>query len=328
MIRVTAPSRLHFGLLGIPSEAEGIAGAAEAALHVRHFGGIGVMIDKPGVCVRVEPASAWTAHGPLADRALCFARDFMRTSPEFKNQAWKITVEHTAPEHAGLGTGTQLGLSVARALAIAMGRADLDAASLARRIGRGQRSGIGVHGFAQGGFLVDGGKSPATPLAPLIARHDFPSDWGILLVLPKAIQGAHGLSEQKAFAALGRCPEAGQNTAALCRLVLLGVLPALLERDLATFGEALHEYNRRVGEMFTPWQGGVYAHPRTTAVVDFLRRSGITGVGQSSWGPAVFALHTKERLTQLSSKNKKIPFSQDEMLICSADNRGAVAEAI
>ena len=51
-----------------------------------------------------------------------------------------------------------------------------------------------------------------------------------------------------------------------CRLVLLGMLPALVERDFDSFGEALYDFNRRVGEMFRPWQGDLYAHPRVSAV--------------------------------------------------------------
>ena len=80
------------------------------------------------------------------------------------------------------------------------------------------------------------------------------------------------------------------RTESLCRLVLLGMLPALAEEDLDAFGEAVYDFNRRVGEMFAPWQGGLYAHPRVEAIIGAVRGFGITGTGQSSWGPTVFAL--------------------------------------
>src|SRR5208282_5500231 len=77
---------------------------------------------------------------------------------------------------------------------------------------------------------------------------------------------------------------------ALCRLVVLGMLPALVEADLEAFGEAVHDFNARAGETFAAVQGGIYASPRGAEIVAFLRRSGIRGVGQSSWGPALFAV--------------------------------------
>ena len=39
------------------------------------------------------------------------------------------------------------------------------------------------------------------------------------------------------------------------------MLPALMERDLEAFGNALYDFNRRVGNLFKPWQGDVYGHP-------------------------------------------------------------------
>ncbi len=318
MIRVAAPSRLHFGLFRPPSELDGSS--------ARRFGGVGLMIDKPGVQVSLTPARVWSAAGPLADRALSYARDFCRNSPDLSQQAFHIAVESCAPEHAGLGTGTQLGLAVAKALAMASAKPEWDAATLAQRIGRGQRSGIGIHGFQHGGFLVDGGKKAATCVAPLIVRHDFPADWGVLLILPGDTRGIHGPQEREAFAQLAQAKMSDQETAVLCRLVLLGLLPALLECDLQSFGEALFEFNCRAGEMFKQWQGGVYASPRTAAIVDFLRQNGVAGVGQSSWGPAVFAIHEAERGSELAkSVRKEFVFAPDEVLVCHAAATGAQA---
>src|SRR5207248_2034095 len=101
--------------------------------------------------------------------------------------------------------------------------------------------------------------------------------------------GLHGLAEGQAFERLSRQAVASARTDALCRLVLLSLLPALAERDVAAFGEALYEFNRLVGEAFVPVQGGVYAGPRVEALVSFLRGQGVRGVTQSSWGPAVCA---------------------------------------
>ena len=151
---------------------------------------------------------------------------------------------------------------------------------------------LGVHGFAQGGFLVEAGKR-SEEVSPLVARLAFPEEWRIVIAIPPAEVGLFGESEREAFRELLGRPAL---TDALCRLVLLGMLPALIERDLDTFGEALYDFNARAGEVFAPVQGGTYAGRRVEEIVTLVRRLGVRGVGQSSWGPAVFAVVGDERL--------------------------------
>jgi beta-ribofuranosylaminobenzene 5'-phosphate synthase len=312
MYRVHAYSRLHFGLLRLPGGPMQQDG--------RHFGGIGLMIRQPGICLTAEPAPSWAAAGPLAERALAYARQFA-VALSIEDRPCRLAIEHGAPEHAGLGTGTQLGLAVAGVLARVWGRGDMDAHELARHIARGKRSALGIHGFARGGFLVDGGKGPLTAIAPLIARLDFPEDWHIVLVLRQGGQGLSGVSESQAF---DRLQAEDQRTESLCRLVLLGILPALVEHDLPAFSEAIYEFNRQVGEMFRPFQGGIYADARSDAVIDFFRRHEIAGAGQSSWGPAVFAVVEQARAGQLATAIRKhFGLGAEEVIVTQAANQGA-----
>ena len=157
MTRVEAPSRLHFGLLGLPADGRdrwpGIDG--RPGLPVRHFGGVGLMIDRPSLCVRVEPATAWSASGPLHARAQEFAKRFVESLPAEERRPFRVAVESAPPEHTGLGVGTQFGLAIAKAVAIECGHPDWPAADLAARVGRGERSAIGVHGFERGGLIVE-----------------------------------------------------------------------------------------------------------------------------------------------------------------------------
>ena len=101
VVRVRAPSRLHFGLLsfGVPGE--------------RQFGGVGVMVDAPGLTISLRPADRLSAAGPLAERALHFARQFAATGSGRQvrpaSRRCHIEIESAPPEHVGLGTGTQLG---------------------------------------------------------------------------------------------------------------------------------------------------------------------------------------------------------------------------
>lgn len=290
MIEVRAYSRLHFGFLN-PSAPQ--TAQVETPLS-RSFGGVGAMIAQPDLCVRLEADDAWSAEGPLAERALEVAQRFAaatcRDEQIAELPAHRLWIERVMPAHAGLGSGSQLALSVARALAASWGLS-CDLATLARRAGRGLRSALGAHGFELGGFLVESGKRSPEGLAPLVARQPFPEAWRLVVALPlQHSSGLHGGDEVEAFARLTGHPAASSATETLCRLVLLGMLPALVERDLDAFGEALYEFNARVGEAFAPVQGGTYASPRVAEVVEFVRGQNVRGVGQSSWGPAVFAV--------------------------------------
>src|SRR5262249_44771216 len=133
------------------------------------------------------------------------------------------------------------------------------------------------------------------------------------------------VDEGQAFAQLQTEPPNPSQTDTLCRLVLLDMLPALAEHDLETLGEAAYEFNRRVGEMFHRVQGGTYAHPHIGELVEFIRRQGVHGVGQSSWGPGVFAFTDEaERADHLGQQVRdRFSLSPTEVLTTAACNRGA-----
>lgn len=276
MIRVVAPSRLHFGLFRVPPAGATEAGAA--------FGGVGLMVERPGVVVVARPAESWRFEGPLASRAQAFATRFMLSLPEQRRRTFQVLVERCPAEHTGLGVGTQLGLTVAKALAVACGEPELSSAELAARIGRGERSAIGVHGFDRGGLLADAGKHAGEPLSPLLGHVTLPPEWRAVVFTPRADQW-HGDRERAAFAAARP-----GDPDALRALAEAALLPAAARGDLDAFGESVYEFNRKAGEPFAAAQGGVYASPEIADLIADIRLCGVRGVGQSSWGPTVFAV--------------------------------------
>jgi predicted sugar kinase len=148
--------------------------------------------------------------------------------------------------------------------------------------------------------------------------------------LPEQALGLHGGVEAQAFEHMRLRPAHSPQTDALCRLVLLGMLPALYESDARAFGEALFDFNLRVGETFAPVQGGAYAGARVQAVVDSLRRHGVRGVGQSSWGPSVFAFpddpdHSKSVIERLQ---QDLGVHADDLRLTHACNHGALVNLI
>jgi beta-RFAP synthase len=290
----------------------------------RNFGGVGLMIERPGLQVSAEflgdcDREADDVQGPFASRAKSFLESYRANTGMFS--AVRLRIESEALEHTGLGVGTQLGLAVLTAI----DGKELRTEILARFVDRGHRSAIGVYGFEMGGFLVEGGRTLDRDFAPLLVRYDFPEDWHILLATSRGIQGTHGRPEVDAFAALTNHEREDQITEKLCRLVLLGMLPALASVDMAAFGEAVYDFNRRVGETFRPIQGGVYAHPRVEEIVKILRGAGVKGVGQSSWGPTVFAIVAREQAQEMRDW---IARDQDlDVIVTSACNHGAIVSA-
>lgn len=276
MIRVVAPSRLHFGLFRVPT-------ANEREVDARVFGGMGLMVEQPGVVVDVRPAESWQFEGPLASRAQVFATRFMLSQPEEQRRAFQVLVERSPAEHTGLGVGTQLGLAVAKALAVSLD-GDFASPELAERVSRGERSAIGVHGFDRGGFLVDAGKRPGQTVSPLAEHVTLPPEWRVVLFMPPGTNRWHGDRERTAFAAAS----AGEPEA-LIRLAEEAA-DAARDRDVDAFGEAIHEFNRKAGEPFAAAQGGVYASAEIARLIADVRECGVRGVGQSSWGPTVFAV--------------------------------------
>jgi beta-ribofuranosylaminobenzene 5'-phosphate synthase len=273
-----APSRLHFGLINVPPCGEHHPGE-------RVFGGIGLMIDTPGVVVTAKPADNWQFEGSLASRAQAFAFQLMQALPAANRRPFQVLVERCPMEHTGLGVGTQLGLAVAKALAEGIGLTNRPAIELAALIGRGERSAVGVHGFDSGGLVIETGKLQKEGISPTSSHINLPNSWRVVLFIPSVQNEWYGSRERLAFATAS-CG----NSEALQQLVHTRILPAATHGNLDAFGDALHEYNSLAGVPFTTAQRGPYASPVIADLIVTLRQLGIRGVGQSSWGPTVFAI--------------------------------------
>jgi beta-RFAP synthase len=316
-IRIQTPSRLHFGLLAWGPDC------------ARQFGGVGLMIEAPRLVLTAEPAADWHAEGPLAGRAREVAASIAArlATSGISLAPCHLRIEQAPVEHVGLGVGTQLSLAVARALFALSALPDPTHEELATLTGRGQRSGIGLHGFAHGGLIVDGGRRGSVGVPPLLARMEFPPEWAVLVVQSLPGTGLHGNAELRAFADLP--PIADRVTDRLSRLVLLGILPAVQECDLEAFGAALTELQQHVGRCFATAQGGIYARPELEAIVADLRASGLHGVGQSSWGPTLYAFSDQppaERQRILERTRTRFGLPADALLWTVASPSGSCLE--
>jgi beta-RFAP synthase len=271
---VETPARLHFGVLDL----RGSLG--------RCFGGLGAAIPSPSLLLEASAAESIVARGPDADRATEFAERFM--SYHRLPHGVSLTIHRSIPSHAGLGSGTQLGLAVARAIAELYGL-PTDPVGLARATARGRRSAIGTWTFALGGFIVEGGRRAGSEeLAPLLARFPIPASWRCVVAVPSGRSGLSGEAEARAFQELPSPPD--REVERVSHLVLMQLLPALVEADLPSFGEALSAVQRITGSWFAQQQGGVFSPGKTERLIESMTHWGAAGVGQSSWGPSAYGL--------------------------------------
>lgn len=294
---VSAPARLHLGIIDL----EGGLG--------RLFGSVGVALRRPRTVVEaIRRGRGLRVTGVEAERARGFAE------VQCGRLGWEgsltLKVVETAPAHVGLGSGTQLALSVGAAISTLMGR-KLDVRGLALAAGRGEVSGVGTAVFQHGGLVVDGGVpcqlvsgegGGGLPpvrgrLPPVVARLPVPEDWIFVVALPRLPRG--GLSGEEERGAFARLPRASPKVVGdISRLVLMGLLPALAEGDIVSFGRALTEMQRLVGDCFAGEQGGRYASPVVASCIAAMLEAGAHGAGQSSWGPACYGLARGQREAQ------------------------------
>ncbi|MEQ1531763.1 MAG: beta-ribofuranosylaminobenzene 5'-phosphate synthase family protein [Methylococcales bacterium] len=307
-ISVIAPARLHMGFIDL----SGALG--------RHFGSIGVALNEISTRLSISPAQQRQVTGPSADRAeKCL--DLLCSSLQVSDQV-QIDIAAAIPEHVGLGSGTQMSLAIGMALN-AFYDLGLTVRDIAALTYRGQRSGIGIGVFEQGGLVVDGGRGDKTITPPVLSHMNVPEDWRFILVFDERGQGLHGQQEVQAFQALPAFPQ--QEAQRLCYQLLMQGLPAVAENDIQQFGAVITQLQQSVGEHFASAQGGVFTSQEVAAAMRWLQQRGAVAIGQTSWGPTGFcALSGAEAAASLVAQ-AGLAFAGFEKLsfvVASANNDG------
>jgi beta-RFAP synthase len=290
------------------------------------FGGVGVMVRPPSVEVTISPAERFRISGELTKRAEHFAMTALRHWDIASPPACEIRVQSPA-DHIGLGVGTQLGMAVAAGLRQFMGLPALAFADLASSVGRGKRSFIGTIGFEFGKLIVEYGKKPGERDSSVFMLEALPDEWRFVLICPKEQQGLAGEMETAAFEQLSPVPES--VTIELMRIANQEITCAAAFKDCDRFGEAVYSFGRLAGECFRAVQGGPFANANIGRLVETIRDQGIAGVGQSSWGPTVFAIVANDTEAQRLNEwlRSQADWKDHEVVIAQPDNCGATIES-
>lgn len=321
---IKAPSRLHITLIDL----NGTLGRID--------GSVGLTIKKPGLNLQAELQNrgieiVFKDHDHsenlnYRERIENSTRKMM----EFLNisSGFKFIVKETYPAHSGLGSGTQLSLAVGKII-LKLNNMDMTASQIAKVVGRGGTSGIGVGAFDYGGFIIDGGHSitekpdflpssasKASP-PPIIARYDFPEDWNIILAVPDVPAGASGPEEVNIFQKY--CPIPLKDVQKLSHILLMKMMPAVVEADIDSFGDSVNQI-QTTGFKKVELE---IQHPLISTLIENMKSAGAAGVGMSSFGPAVYAVTDTGSGEIFKAAQNTLKDVGGELIITKAQNRGA-----
>lgn len=325
---IETPSRLHLTLIDL----NGSIGRID--------GGVGLTIEEPKLILEAKSQDEGTQIFFKESQYLSeeLMRDYrekiestVRKISDFLkiDSGFKFEVKKAYPAHSGLGSGTQLSLAAAKLL-LNINHHDMNAFQIAKIVGRGGTSGIGVIAFDQGGFIIDGGHkvdekpdflpssaSNASP-APLITRYDFPQDWNIILAIPDVPAGASGQKEVNIFQKY--CPIPLTEVQQLSHILLMKMMPSVVEKDLDSFGSAVNEI-QNIGFKKIEVE---FQDPVIDKLIENMGDAGAAGVGMSSFGPTVYALtdtNTKDISKIAQSTMEEV---DGKVIVTKAKNNGAI----
>lgn len=319
-IKLISGSRIHLGFYNIKS-------------FNTVYGSIGVYLEEPKTVVEVTKSENNFFIKGLESDETDRVRELLKEYCGEKG----VTAELVAspPRHVGLGSTTQILLSITRAsLTLCVKKQKkINTKYLAAKLGRGLASGIGLYGFMYGGFIVDGGRkidkntlptpSEVKDLPFLLYRKSFPKQLKILLVLPEKYTGLDEISEEPI---IKKIPEIDISTNSRLLSVFYGkILRGIVDNDFRLFGEGVNYLQDLLGEVFRPYQGGRFSHDVTEKIIEILRSNGAFGAGQSSWGPLAYGFFSGRKLEsnlksiRLSLEKENISY---KTIITTARNRG------
>ena len=302
-------SRLHFGLFG---------GKCEQG---SSFGGIGAMVEKPGLKLKIEASEERRYSGSQSDRLQAFADSWLEFTGHSPEEEFHLSMVESPNSHVGLGTGTQIGLSVAAILFQHLLGEIPSLETLARSVNRGKRSAVGTYGFQHGGFILDQGKSNSSELAKLGLHCPIPEQWRFVLIQSSNPEGLSGSTENDVFA--NSAVSMSEHHDELVRLTKDSILPALYAEDFDTFSESVFEFGKLSGSYFAHIQGGPFNGPRITKLVESARQNGIKGVGQSSWGPTVYVMAESDNdANQITELMSEFLLPEESMFVTAPENSG------
>ena len=273
-LQIQANSRLHLGFLSLNSQQQ------------YSYGGIGVSIDKYPTISSISKSNEFTSNlsKKLNNQILKYLKN--------NNLSLNIKIEcHESPiQHIGLGSGTQLKLSIEELISKYYGiNDDINI------FNRTYRSGIGFNSYKKGGFIVD---CPKKNLSNnhIIFKNTFPKSWKIILLFDSKHTGLHGKTEKYFFS------QSNSNNLRkqLSDIVINEIIPSILYKDFDIFANGLTKFQKLNYLFYSSIQKSLYLSMDIAKVIDDISKIFNVGVGQSSWGPTSYIfVNSKKNLEDI-----------------------------
>ena len=263
-VKIITNSRLHFGFLNLKSS------------NSYSYGGMGLSINKHPTILTVSKASKFESNlnKTLSDKILHFIAD------NKLSKKIRIDCVDSPQKHIGLGSGTQLILSIEEALSkFYRFKQSINIFK------RNYRSGVGVNSYKNGGFIVDAPKNNLQS-NEIIFKTSFPKEWKIILIFDSKAKGLHGSSENKFFST--------DTTISLRKklsdLTLNEIIPSIIYKDFDIFARSLTQFQELNSLFYSSIQKSSYLSHDIAKVIKKISMNFNIAAGQSSWGPTSYML--------------------------------------
>lgn len=248
------------------------------------FGSTGIAVKEPYIIMKVSRTEGkLTIKTPTEESEKIIAGVLSELNIE---DGLTVEISGFLKHHVGLGSRTKLVMGLLKSLKILGYIESNDPIDhLARKLGVGHVSGIGIYTFLYGGFVADTGVFRGNGILKypeLLARLRLPK-WKVLIVLPEGVRGFHEREEEPALSSV----EQHENQAELYAL-FTHLITSVRLGDFSIFSKALSRIQLLAGQYFSKYQGGIYSSEESSIIAETLSKNGVTALGQSSWGPAIY----------------------------------------
>lgn len=307
-IKINSPSRLHLGFIELDKSAP------------RNFGSLGLTISKFQNVIEIKESKKYEIATKNLYVKLKINEVFKKFKKKFFLKPFRIEVYETTPSHIGLGSGTQLALTVGLLIS-EFHNLKLSFKDIVKISGRGLRSGVGIESFNNGGFIVDCGKGQITTIPPVFFRTEWPDEWKIILILDNSFKGLSGNDEKKQF---GKISKIDPNISMVnSQTLLMNIIPSIIENNFINFCKGIQIIQKNMSRVFYNNEKK-FASKGVERIFNFLSKKKIMGYGQSSWGPSgfIFCENVKKRNELLIVIKKYMKYSKlDNLTFEKVDGR-------
>ena len=261
-LQIQANSRLHLGFINLHCPDK------------YSYGGIGVSIDKYPTILSISKSNKFISN--LSKKSNNQILKYLKNNNFSMNI--KIKCHKSPKQHIGLGSGTQLNLSIEELISKYYGINEN-----INIFNRTYRSGIGFNSYNKGGFIIDCPKKNLNN-SHMIFRNTFPSSWKIILLFDSKKKGLHGKREKSFF-----LPANSNNLRKkLSDIVINEIIPSVLYKDFDIFAKGLTNFQKLNSSFYLSVQKSMYLSLDIAKVVKDISKLFNVGIGQSSWGPTSY----------------------------------------